>query len=160
LAGTIFNVAKSAPPPAITSLTSEPARQFLSSGDAGQTVSDNGTFANLFVEAITGQRRADLNNDGYVSADEMGSLFTGRLANFDHIYSYSISIRWTWHLVLTPKLLTPKLVFSRAHKNNSAGRIERLTHIGDFTRDDISAGIDLHADHRHTNSKGVMLTLL
>jgi formylglycine-generating enzyme required for sulfatase activity len=81
-AGTIFNVARSAPPPAITRVTSEPVRQFLSSGDAGQTVSDDGTFARLFVEAMTGQRRSDLNGDGYVTANEMGSFLTDSISNY------------------------------------------------------------------------------
>lgn len=57
-------------------------RQFLSSGDAGQTVSDDGTFANLFVEALNGERRADLNADGYVTAEEMGSFLTDRISNY------------------------------------------------------------------------------
>jgi len=81
-AGTIFNVARSAPPPAITRVTSEPVRQFLSSGDAGQTVSDDGTFATLFVEALNGQRRADLNADGYVTAGELGSFMTDKVSNY------------------------------------------------------------------------------
>lgn len=81
-AGTIFNVARSAPPPSITRITSEPARQFLSSGDAGQTVSDDGTFAKLFVEALAGKRRSDLNNDGYITANEMGSFLTNRISNY------------------------------------------------------------------------------
>ncbi|MEX2326708.1 MAG: caspase family protein, partial [Pseudomonadales bacterium] len=81
-AGTIFNVARSAPPPAITRVTSQPVRQFLSSGDAGQTVSDDGTFANLFVEALKGERRADLNADGYVTAEEMGSFLTASISNY------------------------------------------------------------------------------
>jgi formylglycine-generating enzyme required for sulfatase activity len=81
-AGTIFNVARSAPPPAITRVTSEPVRQFLSSGDAGQTVSDDGTFANLFVEALNGERRADLNRDGYLTAEEMGSFLTTSISNY------------------------------------------------------------------------------
>ena len=80
-AGTIFNVARSAPSPAITRLVSAPVRQFLSSGDAGQTVSDDGTFAKLFVQALQGQRQADLNLDGYVTGDEMGSYLTDNISN-------------------------------------------------------------------------------
>lgn len=48
----------------------------------GQTVSDDGTFARLFVEAMNGQRRADLNNDGYVTANEMGSFLTDSISNY------------------------------------------------------------------------------
>ncbi|MHC4228128.1 MAG: FKBP-type peptidyl-prolyl cis-trans isomerase [Planctomycetota bacterium] len=81
-AGTIFNVARAAPPPAITRVTTEPVRQFLSSGDAGQTVSDDGAFANLFVEALEGKRRADLNSDGYLTAEELGSFLVNKISNY------------------------------------------------------------------------------
>lgn len=81
-AGTIFNVARSAPPPAITRVTIEPVRQFLTSGDAGQQVSDDGTFASLFVEALEGRRRADLNADGYLTGEELGGFLTNQISNF------------------------------------------------------------------------------
>lgn len=83
-AGTIFSVARSAPPPAITRVTSQPTRQFLTSGDAGQAVSDDGTFATLFVEAIEGKRRADLNQDGFVTAEELGSFMTTSISNYSN----------------------------------------------------------------------------
>ena len=80
-AGTIFNVARSAIPPAITRVTAEPVRQFLSSGDAGQEVSDDGTFAKLFIEALEGRSRADANGDGYLTGSEIGAHVTYRLSN-------------------------------------------------------------------------------
>jgi formylglycine-generating enzyme required for sulfatase activity len=81
-AGTIFNVARSAPPPQITRLTVEPARQFLTSGDAGQKVSDDGAFARLFIEALKGQRRADANGDTYLTASELGAFLDARMSNY------------------------------------------------------------------------------
>jgi hypothetical protein len=83
-AGTIFNVARSAPPPAITRVTAMPVRQFLTSGDEGQKVSDDGVFARLFTEAIRGERRADLNSDGYVTAEELGGFLTNEISNFSN----------------------------------------------------------------------------
>ena len=80
-AGTVFNVARSRTPPAITRVTTEPVRQFLSSGDAGQKVSDDGRFARMFVEALEGRRRADANTDGYLTASEMGAYLTYEIAN-------------------------------------------------------------------------------
>jgi hypothetical protein len=80
--------------PAITRVTSEPVRQFLSSGDAGQTVSDDGTFARLFVEAINGQRRADLNNDGYVTANEMGSFLIDSISNYGSVANFSLVMKY------------------------------------------------------------------
>jgi uncharacterized caspase-like protein len=49
--GTEFNVARSLPPPAITLATTQPVREFISSGEAEQTVSDDGTFRKLFLDA-------------------------------------------------------------------------------------------------------------
>lgn len=81
-AGTIFNVARANDtPPQITRITTQPVRQFLTSGDAGQTVADNGTFADLFVEALAGQRRADPNADGYLTASELGAFLDSKMSN-------------------------------------------------------------------------------
>jgi hypothetical protein len=80
-AGTIFNVARSSTPPAITRVTTEPVRQFLSSGDAGQEVSDDGVFASMFIEALEGRSRADANADGYLTGTEIGENLTYRMTN-------------------------------------------------------------------------------
>src|SRR5215475_15815808 len=53
--GSVFNVARSAPPPAITLATTQQVRQFISSGDAEQQVSDDGTFRKLFLDALAGK---------------------------------------------------------------------------------------------------------
>jgi esterase/lipase superfamily enzyme len=71
-AGDIFSTMR-AGPPIISQATLLPARQFITSGIAGQTVSDDGEFAKFFVRAISGQdRSADANGDGYVTANELG----------------------------------------------------------------------------------------
>ena len=80
-AGTIFTTQRSRPPAAITRATTMPVRQFLTSGDAGQTVSDDGTFRKLFLRALRGEERADANQDGYVTATEMGLYLTDRMTN-------------------------------------------------------------------------------
>lgn len=81
-AGTIFNVARSNDtPPQITRITAQPVRQFLTSGDAGQTVADNGSFADLFIEALEGKRRADPNADGYLTASELGVFLDTKMSN-------------------------------------------------------------------------------
>ena len=64
-AGTVFNIGRAKPPPAITRATTRPVRQFLTSGDAGQEVSDDGTFRKLFILATNGEIAADANRDGY-----------------------------------------------------------------------------------------------
>jgi formylglycine-generating enzyme required for sulfatase activity/TPR repeat protein len=84
-AGTIFNTQRSLPPAAITHATTQPVRQFLTSGDAEQEVSDDGTFRKLFLRALKGQERADANNDGYVTGSEMGMFLTDRMTNISRI---------------------------------------------------------------------------
>jgi uncharacterized caspase-like protein len=80
-AGTIFVVRAGAPPAAITRATTRPVRQFLSSGDADQTVSDDGTFRKLFLRALRGEERADANGDGYLTASELGLYLADRVTN-------------------------------------------------------------------------------
>jgi peptidylprolyl isomerase len=57
-------------------------RQFLTSGDAGQQVSDDGTFARLFIEALLGEQPADSNGDGYLTASELGAFLDGKMSNY------------------------------------------------------------------------------
>ena len=79
--GTIFDTQRSAPPPAITRATTLPVRQFLTSGDTDQKVSDDGRFRKLFIRAIRGEERADANQDGYVTGSELGLFLTDRVTN-------------------------------------------------------------------------------
>ena len=81
-AGTVFESARTAPPPAITRVTTQPVRQFLTSGDAGQTVADDGKFRRLFIEALQGKRSADANADGYLTASELGLFLTDSISNY------------------------------------------------------------------------------
>lgn len=80
-AGTVFDSARALPPSAITRATALPVRQFLTSGDAGQTVSDDGMFRDLFLRAINGDEKADANSDGYVTATELGLYLSTRVTN-------------------------------------------------------------------------------
>ena len=80
-AGTIFTMQRSRPPAAITHATTMPVRQFLTSGDAGQEVSDDGTFRELFLRALRGEERADANGDRYVTATEIGLFLSDRVTN-------------------------------------------------------------------------------
>lgn len=80
-AGTVFTAQRAMPPAAITRATTLPVRQFLTSGDAEQTVSDDGQFRELFVRAISGEEPADANNDGYLTASELGMYLGDRVTN-------------------------------------------------------------------------------
>ncbi len=79
--GTVFDTQRSYVPAAITHATALPVRQFLTSGDAGQLVSDDGTFRELFLRALDGGERADSNNDGYITATELGLHMSNRVTN-------------------------------------------------------------------------------
>ena len=83
-AGTIFHVGRAKPPPAITQATTRPVVQFLTSGDAGQEVSDDGTFRKLFIRALNGEVRADANGDGYLAASELGLFMTNTITNYSN----------------------------------------------------------------------------
>ena len=80
-AGTVFSSQRAIPPAAITRATTMPVRQFLTSGDADQTVSDDGAFRELFIRAINGEERSDANNDGYITASELGMFLGDRVTN-------------------------------------------------------------------------------
>lgn len=80
-AGTVFTAQRAMPPAAITRATTLPVRQFLTSGDADQTVSDDGQFRELFVRAILGEEPADANGDGYLTASELGMYLGDRVTN-------------------------------------------------------------------------------
>ncbi len=77
--GTIFQARSGAAPAAITRKTTKPVRQFLTSGDAGQQVRDDGSFRELFVRAIRGDERADVNADGYLTGEELGLFLSQRV---------------------------------------------------------------------------------
>jgi len=69
--GTIFK-SKALPvyPPHITALAARPVRQFISAGDAGETVPAKSVFTPMFVRGLRGD--ADLSSDGYVTGQELG----------------------------------------------------------------------------------------
>ena len=80
--GTVFDSARSKPPSSITLATTKNVRQFISSGEAQQAVSDDGLFRKLFLDAIRGEdRRADMNRDGYVIGSELGLYLHQRVTN-------------------------------------------------------------------------------
>ena len=89
--GTIFTSRSAAAPAAISMKTTKPVRQFLTSGDAGQEVRDDGSFRALFLRAIRGGSRADVNNDGYVTGDELGLYLSQEVT---HLTATAQTPRW------------------------------------------------------------------
>jgi hypothetical protein len=80
-AGTVFSSQRSAPSASIQAAATQKVRQFLTSGDAYQEVSDDGTFRELFIRAIMGEERSDSNGDGFLTATELGMFLGDRLTN-------------------------------------------------------------------------------
>ena len=70
--GTIFKT-KDLPevPPDISTMTALPVRQYLTAGDAGESVPAKSTFTPAFVDALK-YGLGDLDRDGYISGTELG----------------------------------------------------------------------------------------
>nr|VFK20149.1 MAG: Caspase domain-containing protein [Candidatus Kentron sp. LFY] len=84
-AGTVFTTQRTRPPPAITHATTLPVRQYVSSGDENQEVSDDGRFRKLFIRALEGKAsNADANRDGYLTGSELGMFLSDRITNLTH----------------------------------------------------------------------------
>ena len=80
--GTIFHTQRDKPPVAVTRATTLPVRQFITSGDADQTVSDDGRFRKIFLRAFTGENiKADANRDHYLTGTELGFFLSDRITN-------------------------------------------------------------------------------
>ena len=69
-----------AAPEVIALKTTQPVRQFITSGSADQQVPDFSVFRKEFVSALEGE--ADLNKDGYVTGSELGSYLEDKVTNY------------------------------------------------------------------------------
>jgi len=77
-AGTIFE-SRSGPSAALRTRIDEPVREFLTSGDAGQRVRDDGSFKDYFLRALTQDIEADFNADGLVTGSELGLFLSQQI---------------------------------------------------------------------------------
>jgi peptidoglycan hydrolase-like protein with peptidoglycan-binding domain len=80
-AGTIFSIEHDKRPSAVAPSADMPVRQFLTSGDAEQTVSDDGTFRRLFLRALRGEEPADRDEDGYLTGTELSLFMSERMTD-------------------------------------------------------------------------------
>jgi hypothetical protein len=78
-AGTIFSVMRSLPEN-ISYKTTEPVRQFITSGSANEKVPDRSIFREEFVHALKGD--ADLSGDGFLTGTELGEYLQERVTNY------------------------------------------------------------------------------
>jgi Skp family chaperone for outer membrane proteins len=70
--GTIFRTRDREIPRRISQMTARPVREFISAGDAGETVPARSVFAPVFIRALAGS--ADLDKDGFVTGTELGNF--------------------------------------------------------------------------------------
>jgi TPR repeat protein len=79
LEGAVFNPKILNNPPYISPNTSQPVRQFITAGSAGEEVPAQSAFAFFLVRALKGE--ADLNGDGYVTGTELGMYIHKKMLN-------------------------------------------------------------------------------
>ena len=79
--GTVLKDRSLIVPQQIRAVTAKPVRQFISAGTAGQTVPAQSIFRPLFIRGIKGE--ADLDQDQYVTATELGLFLQNKVAGYD-----------------------------------------------------------------------------
>jgi subtilisin family serine protease len=80
--GTIFKATRAGLAPTDLDRLGRPVRQFISSGEADQTVTDDGLFRKLFIAALRGEEeQADANGDGILTGEELGFYLRSRVAS-------------------------------------------------------------------------------
>ncbi len=77
--GSLFALSR-AIPQNISYKTASPVRQFITSGTAGETVSDQSIFRRQFISALQGE--GDTDKDGYVTALELGEFLQKTVVNY------------------------------------------------------------------------------
>jgi len=78
--GTLFTVRRAAPQ-IITEKTTQPVRQFITAGAANEAVPDESVFKSTLLKGL-GEGFADLNDDGYVTGEELGSYLEANVVNY------------------------------------------------------------------------------
>jgi formylglycine-generating enzyme required for sulfatase activity len=79
--GTIFKAKELPIPRAISFVTTNPVRQFISAGSAGEPVPAQSVFTPSLVRGIEGE--ADLDHDGYVTGTELGLYVRDKVASYE-----------------------------------------------------------------------------
>ncbi|HEU0201085.1 MAG TPA: caspase family protein [Burkholderiaceae bacterium] len=77
-----FSLDKAPPEPSSHTLdesTTEAVRQFIFAGTTDQKVPDDSFFSKFLVEALAGDREADLNSDGYLTGSELGRFLQAKV---------------------------------------------------------------------------------
>lgn len=81
--GAIFALNRAAPSPYIQEKVAEPVREFITAGNEHETVPDRSIFKTCFLQGIS-NGYADLNHDGYITGEELGSYLQEKIVNYSH----------------------------------------------------------------------------
>jgi hypothetical protein len=84
--GSLFAMTR-AVPQVITYKTTEPIRQFFTSGTENEQVPDKSIFRQQFVSALMSDE-ADGNNDGYLTGTELGEFLQTTVTNYSYNYQH------------------------------------------------------------------------
>lgn len=77
--GAIFSTSRDIPG-IINYKTTQPVRQFITSGTADETVPDKSIFCQQFIAALNGE--ADLNKDSFITGTELGDFLQTTVTNY------------------------------------------------------------------------------
>ncbi|GEM_PF-6410564 len=77
--GTFFSLSR-AIPQSVQYKVKLPVRQFITSGSAGEQVSDDSVFRKMFVSALQGE--GDLNRDSYLTGAELGEFLKNKVIDY------------------------------------------------------------------------------
>ncbi len=79
--GAIFALSRAKPPKHIEEQVTKPVRLFISAGSESEQVPDQSVFKVNFLQGLM-EGYADLNKDGYVTGQELGSYLQERVVNY------------------------------------------------------------------------------
>ena len=159
--GSLFALSR-AIPDAIGYKTSQPVRQFITSGSANETVPDKSLFRSQFARALQGE--ADSNQDGYVTGSELGEFLQTSVVNYskaaqhpqygkirnpnldkgDFVFELpapSTSLRVT----PTPEVNPPKMAFSLGNLEDLAAMEEAFAQVTAYEQRNISTDLKIAA---------------
>ncbi len=81
--GAIFSMVRANPSDYIKEKVAQPVRQFITAGSENEQVPDRSVFKTCFIQGIK-DGDADLNRDGYVTGEEIGSYLEEKVVNYSH----------------------------------------------------------------------------
>ncbi len=79
--GAIFQMVRTKPSPYIQQKVTYPVRQFITAGREDEQVPDKSVFKEVFIQGIK-EGFADLNQDKYVTGEELGSYMQEQVTNY------------------------------------------------------------------------------